>query len=465
MKHLPLFSFIGWTLALITIMAPALPAQPASSYAYLPPSSEGYTPLTPRSKERPSLSHTKTTATSKRTKTASTSHEGTPKDELPRKVARVEANDQLQDSRIRKLEKDVSNIKGSSARPANYDSPSASLRPHTTYVVKPGDSLWGIANRHRVSPGEIIQLNRMKGDTVLIGQQLQIPDPLSSSSTIQTTYQALHHDVRPGDTSSAILKKYGITRTSLMEANPRVDFGAALVPGSRLVIPGKSPHVDTAPKPSSSSRSGSYTVRSGDSLKAIAIRHGTTTASLAALNGIQDANKLIIGQRLILPEGKTSPIAETSPELMAKPMPTPTMAKPMPMPMAMPAMAKPMPMPMAAVSKETASVTNNRLPDAPPPSVPSPSPTIPLATKSATNSIVPTDIPAIPSDQAVTSPESHRGVLAYRVDATDTIDSIASQFGTTPARIREINHLQPTTKLSIGDEIVVPALGAVAVGD
>jgi LysM repeat protein len=51
------------------------------------------------------------------------------------------------------------------------------------------------------------------------------------------------------------------------------------------------------------------------------------------------------------------------------------------------------------------------------------------------------------------------------VDATDTIDSIASQFGTTPARIREINHLQPTTKLSIGDEIVVPALGAVAVGD
>ncbi|MFM7603842.1 MAG: LysM peptidoglycan-binding domain-containing protein [Prosthecobacter sp.] len=453
MKHSPLFLFIGWILALFIILAPALPAQPASSYAYQPTSSQGYTPLTPRSKERPSLSNTKTTTSSKRTKTVSTSDEGTSADELPRKVAKVEANDQVQDSRIRKLEKDVSSIKGSSVRTTNDERSSGSSRAQTTYIVKPGDSLWGIANRHRVSPGEIIQLNRMKGDTVLIGQQLQIPDPLGSSSTLKTTYQALHHDVRPGDTSSAILKKYGITRTSLMEANPRTDFGAALVPGSRLVIPRKNHHVDTAPMPSTSNKSGSYTVRSGDSLKAIAIRHGTTTANLAALNGIQDANKLMVGQRLILPEGQASPVAETSPE----PMPT---AKPMPMPM-----AKPMPMLMATASKETASMPDNGLSDDSSPSVPPPSPAIALQTKPTASPVISTDVPAISNDLPAPPPESHRGMLAYRVDATDTIDSIASQFGTTPARIREINHLQPTTKLSVGDEIVVPALGAVAVGD
>jgi spore germination protein YaaH len=56
-------------------------------------------------------------------------------------------------------------------------------------------------------------------------------------------------------------------------------------------------------------------------------------------------------------------------------------------------------------------------------------------------------------------------VLAYRVDNTDNLESIASQFSTTPARIREMNHLQSTTKLNAGDEIMVPALGAVSVGN
>ena len=92
------------------------------------------------------------------------------------------------------------------------------------------------------------------------------------------------------------------------------------------------------------------------------------------------------------------------------------------------------------------------LPDGmpPPPSVPPPSTT--------------TSTPPKPATTSPSSSDSHRGVLAYRVDATDNLDSIAAQFSTTPARIREINHLQPTTKLNPGDEIMVPALGAVAVG-
>jgi len=271
----------------------------------------------------------------------------------------------------------------------------------------------------------------MKGDTVVIGQQLLIPGPAgSSSSTTQTTYKPYYHDVRPGDTSSGIAKKYGVSRQSLMDANPQVDFGGGLVPGSRVIIPGKGTRVSSGPAPvtTSVSSSGSYTVKPGDSLKAIAIRHGTTTANLDSLNGIKDANKLVVGQRLVLPGGK----APSSSRSVASTKP------------------KPVSKPSAQASSDTVPMPGVGLPDGmpPPPSVPLPS-----------NSMAETKKPSAPPA------DSHRGVLAYRVDNTDSIESIANQFSTTPARIREMNHLQPTTKLNAGDEIMVPALGAVSIAN
>jgi lysozyme len=336
------------------------------------------------------------------------------------------------DKRLRRLEKDVAGIKGdSSARFVSTDTASASLRSHTTYTVKPGDSLWAIASRYRCSPGDIIQLNRMKSDTVIIGQQLLIPGPHGSySSSAQTINKPYYHDVRKGDNSSTIAKKYGVSRQWLMEANPRVDFGGELVPGSRVVIPGKGTRITSGSASlvsASISSSGSYTVKPGDSLKAIAIRHGTNTANLASLNGIKDANKLFVGQRLVLPGGKSSSSSNrivASSKLVSKPSP--------------------------GASDDTVPMPDVDLPD----EMPSP-PSLPMPS----NSLVETNQPVSPSS------DTHRGVLAYRVDGTDSIESIANQFSTTPARIREMNHLQPATRLNAGDEVMVPALGAVSVGN
>lgn len=350
----------------------------------------------------------------------------------PIQMARLNSTVQEHDTRLRRLEKDVAGIRGGSTRLASTDSASASLRSHTTYMVKPGDSLWAIASRHRCSPGDIIQLNRLKSDTVVLGQQLLIPGPhgSASSSTTQTTYKPYYHDVRPGDSSSGIAKRYGVSRQSLMEANPRVDFGGGLIPGSRVIIPGKGTRVTTGPvlTASSSAGSGSYTVKLGDSLKAIAIRHGTSTANLASLNGIQDANKLVVGQRLVLPGGK----AVSSNRSVASSKP------------------KPVSKPSAQASSDTVPMPGVGLPDG----IPAPS-----------SVALPSNTIAEPKKSTPPPANTHRGVLAYRVDNTDNIESIASQFSTTPARIREMNHLQSTTKLNAGDEIMVPALGAVSVGN
>ena len=273
-----------------------------------------------------------------------------------------------------------------------------------------------------------MELNRMKSDVVMLGHTLLIPAPggatSTQNSTTQVTYKPYYHDVRPGDTSTTISKKYDVSRQALMTANPRVDFGGGLIPGSRIVIPGKST-ASTPPKspsPTKTAAGGTYTVRSGDSLKAIAIKHGTTTANLAALNGIKNPDKLLVGQHIVLPGGKapsnTRQIASTAPKSPSVPKYTPSPA-----------------------SSDTVPLPGMGLAPAVPPTPPStPAPTPPPAAS-----------------------DIHRGVLAYRVDATDSIESIANQFSTTPQRIREMNHLPATTKLASGDEIMVPAMGAVAV--
>jgi LysM repeat protein len=46
---------------------------------------------------------------------------------------------------------------------------------------------------------------------------------------------------------------------------------------------------------------GSHTVRAGETLSAIASRHGTSVSALASANGINDPNRLLVGQRLTIP--------------------------------------------------------------------------------------------------------------------------------------------------------------------
>jgi LysM repeat protein len=436
MKTLPaaFARFAAHALVLGLVPAFEAAAQPASGlpsgYTYMQPPPPGYPSAPPPAgtSKKPSAS------SSTRGSTTRSSGYGPLPDSLSLQVAQLAANDQQQDSRIRKLEKDVSSIKTGGVRltSSGTDTASASLRPHTSHVVRPGDSLWRIASTHRVAPGEIMALNRMKSDVVLVGQTLMIPAPRGSSApaTTQAAFKPYYHDVRPGDTSSTIAKKYGISRNALMAANPRVDFGGGLVPGSRIVIPGKtgsasSPRVTPS---SSSSTGGAYVVKPGDSLKAIAIKHGTTTANLAALNGIKDPNKLFAGQRLVLPGGKSSSgsrsVAASAP---AAPKTTP------------PPAASSDTVPLPGYGLGTTAAAPAPAPAAKPPAPP----------------------PATPKPAA----SAERGVLAYRVDATDSIESIAHQFSTTPERIREMNHLPPDRKLKADDEIMVPAMGAVAVGN
>ena len=343
---------------------------PPPGYTYPPPPGYGTAP-------KPTAS--KSTTTKPSTKSSSSSKKSTagpppppkvygPTGDLSSQVAKLRDNDKVQNLRLGELERDVSSIKrGGKSSGTRYDG-GTDLAAHTTYVARPGDTLFRIASTHRVSVGEIQQLNRMTEDEVRVGQTLLIPSPHRISSP---TTQVSYRPSTPGSSST------------------------------------------------SASSSTFYTVKKNDSLKAIAIKHKMATATLASANGIKDVNKIFVGQRLKIP-GRSSSVASST-------RTTPSVRE----------------------SSDTVPLPGFGISD------PAPAPAAGLAP-------APTPAPALAKPAASTA-DSHRGILAYRVDRSDTIETIAGQFSTTPDRIREINRLNASTTLKPGDEIMVPAMGAVSV--
>ena len=144
-----------------------------------------------------------------------------------------------------------------------------------TYTVKSGDSLWKIANQYGLTVAELKALNGLTSDNLSVGQVLKVTDNNSNTYT-----------VKAGDSLWNIANKYGITVDELKKLNGLTSN--ALMIGQVLKIPGNS---------DDSNNSGTYTVKSGDSLWKIANQYGLTVAELKALNGLTSDN-LSVGQVL-----------------------------------------------------------------------------------------------------------------------------------------------------------------------
>ena len=105
------------------------------------------------------------------------------------------------------------------------------------------------------------------------------------------------HIVRRGETLSSIAQQHGVSLQALAQANGIRNRNRIYV-GQRLVIPGRG---SVNPSQPATSGGGVYVVRRGDTLSAIARRYGVTLAALMSQNGIRNANRIYIGQRLAIP--------------------------------------------------------------------------------------------------------------------------------------------------------------------
>ncbi|MDR1626683.1 MAG: LysM peptidoglycan-binding domain-containing protein, partial [Spirochaetia bacterium] len=113
------------------------------------------------------------------------------------------------------------------------------------------------------------------------------------------------HTIAEGHTLSELAHHYGIPLSLLLRYNPGIRAQALRI-GFRLVVPmyrDTAPFVKKAPVPAAAPGASAqgYTVKKGDSLWAIARRFGTTSAALAAINGIAENSVLRPGMNLKMP--------------------------------------------------------------------------------------------------------------------------------------------------------------------
>ena len=99
---------------------------------------------------------------------------------------------------------------------------------YVVYEVMPGDTLYAIANRYNTKVDSIKAYNNLTSDLLNIGQILQIP--LDSSTFLYQIYE-----IKPGDTLYSIAKKYNTTVSDIASLND--DLSSFLRIGQVIKIP------------------------------------------------------------------------------------------------------------------------------------------------------------------------------------------------------------------------------------
>lgn len=128
-----------------------------------------------------------------------------------------------------------------------------------------------------------------------------------TSTPATTTGKQLHQDthnytVKSGDILSAIASRYGMTVNALVTLNG-VKNANLIYPGQVLRVADSGQGSNVSQKATTTTMTGSYTVRYGDTLSGIANRYGTSTSTLASINGISNPNWIYPGQVLKLRGG------------------------------------------------------------------------------------------------------------------------------------------------------------------
>jgi LysM repeat protein len=183
----------------------------------------------------------------------------------------------------------------------------------STYVVKNGDSLFGIATKLHVPLNDLLSANGLTiASTILPGQQLQVPGAATPAAPAAPATGGSYL-VKSGDSLGRIASKHQVSLTSLLAVNG-MTTSSLILPGQTITLPAGAV-VQAPAAPPAPATGGSYLVKSGDSLGRIASKHQVSLTSLLAANGMTTSSLILPGQTITLPAGAViqAPAAPAAP--------------------------------------------------------------------------------------------------------------------------------------------------------
>lgn len=197
----------------------------------------------------------------------------------------------------------------------NYSNSGNADSSNGYYTVQSGDTLSGIALKFSTTSSKLAQLNSISNPNLIyVGQRLLVNQSSnsnssssgqSSSTTTNTETSSASYTVKSGDTLSGIASQYNTTVNQIVSLNQ--------LSNPNLIYVGQVLKLKNSQTTNSSSSStaattvGTYTVKAGDTLSAIASRYSTSSSTLASLNSLSNPNLIYVGQVL-----KVSSNASTS---------------------------------------------------------------------------------------------------------------------------------------------------------
>jgi LysM repeat protein len=116
------------------------------------------------------------------------------------------------------------------------------------HTVKPGDTLYSIANEYGVSASDIQKANNMTGTSIVPGQTLVIPTAGGATPPPGPAAFPTAHKVKEGETLFSIAQRYGVSVNEIKNANNIT--GTTIAPGQTLTIPAAGGAVTPSPPPS-----------------------------------------------------------------------------------------------------------------------------------------------------------------------------------------------------------------------
>ncbi len=178
------------------------------------------------------------------------------------------------------------------------------------YKVKPGDSIWKIARKYGLSQKEILRANpKLKRSKFLrVGQKLCIPKEKSTKTAQKKKRKYITYTVKKGDSLQKIGKKFGVSWKEIKRIN-RLKSNTIRV-GQKLKIPVRSTaqyRRTTAQRRKATVRERivyiKYRVRKGDTLQKIGRRFGVSWKAIKRANKLK-GDIIRVGQILKIPVRK-----------------------------------------------------------------------------------------------------------------------------------------------------------------
>lgn len=184
-------------------------------------------------------------------------------------------------------------------------------------VVRSGDTLSGLAQRHHTSISALRESNQLNGDFLRVGQTLRLPGTAQpqTDSALADRYQELtrlqqrllptrrfQHQVQPGESLWTIARRYGVSIADLRQWN-RLGNNSLIRPGQTLLVQLEASVAQPPPTANTSAPipPTQHTVRQGDSLWLIARRYNVSMQGLMRSNNLNGESVLQPGQVIQIP--------------------------------------------------------------------------------------------------------------------------------------------------------------------